>query len=45
VEATLLAFAPASTLVLVTLARRGVDTSDGSGFGLTALARGAVENR
>lgn len=43
-EAALLALGPVSTLVLVALARGGVETSDGSGSALTALARAAVEN-
>ena len=43
-EATLLALAPASTLCLVALARRGAETSDGAGPAVDALARAAVEN-
>jgi Domain of unknown function (DUF4386) len=43
-EAALLAVAPASTLVLVALAREGGETSDGSVSALTAVARAAVEN-
>jgi hypothetical protein len=44
VEATLLALAPLGTLLLVVLGRLGVETSDGSGFALTSLARAAVDN-
>ena len=43
-EATLLALAPASTLGLVALSRRGAETSDGAGPAVSALARAAVEN-
>jgi hypothetical protein len=43
-EGTLLALAPVSTLVLVALGRRGVETSGASGLAPTALARAAVEN-
>jgi Domain of unknown function (DUF4386) len=44
-EAALLALAPVGTLVLVALARGGVETSDGSASAVTALARAAVESR
>jgi hypothetical protein len=43
-EATLLALAPASTLGLVGLARRGAETSDGAVPTVSALARATVKH-
>jgi hypothetical protein len=44
VEGVLLALAPLGTLALVPVARRSVETPDGTGSWLASLARAAVEN-